>query len=126
MMKSATLTIITLAAMLTACGGKTASNESGSEDLAPKLGNMSGDMDNMAMPAAGKAARGSGTVTAIDKTAGTITLRHGPIPEANWPAMTMPFKARPSLLDSVNVGDTVSFDLAIEGDAGEVTAIRKQ
>ena len=46
-------------------------------------------------------AKGKGTVTAIDKSAGSITLDHGPIPEADWPSMTMAFKAKPELLDSV-------------------------
>jgi len=87
--------------------------------------NMAGDLGNMAVPAA-KAAKGTGTVKAIDKTVGTITLEHGPIAEANWPAMTMAFKASPTLLDSVKVGDKVAFDLKLEGNAGEVTAIAKQ
>ena len=53
---------------------------------------MSGNMANMAMePSAATAikVKGHGTVTAIDKSAGTITLDHGAIPEAKWPAMTM-------------------------------------
>ena len=92
-------------------------------------GNMSAEnMGNMAMPAEGaaKMAKGSGTVTAIDKAAGTITLAHGPIPEANWPAMTMAFKAQPQLLADVKAGDKVAFDLALKDGAGEVTAITKQ
>lgn len=89
---------------------------------------MSGDMANMTIPAdsPAKAAKGTGTVTAIDKAAGTITLDHGPIAEANWPAMTMAFKAKPELIDSVKVGDKVGFDLALKGDSGEVTSITKQ
>lgn len=58
-------------------------------------------------------AKGHGTVTAIDKAAGTITLDHGPIPEAQWPAMTMAFKAAPSITDAVRVGDKVDFDLSL-------------
>lgn len=91
------------------------------------MGNMSGGMGNMSMPAeTAKTAKGTGTVKAIDKAAGTITLDHGPIAEANWPAMTMAFKAAPGLLDSVAVGDKVTFDLTLRGSTGEVTAIRKQ
>ena len=67
-----------------------------------------------------------GTVKTVDKAAGTITLEHGPIAEANWPAMTMAFKAAPALIDSVKVGDKVAFDLALKNGAGEVTATRKQ
>ena len=89
---------------------------------------MAGDMGNMNMPAQGaaKMAKGNGTVTAIDKAAGTVTLDHGPIPEANWPAMTMAFKAKPELLDSVKVGDKVAFDLVLKDGAGEVMAINRQ
>ena len=80
-------------------------------------------MGNMSMaPDANAAikAKGHGTVTAIDKAAGTITLDHGPIPEAKWPAMTMAFKAAPSITDAVKVGDKVDFDLSLKGSDGEV------
>ena len=71
--------------------------------------------------------KGTGTVTENDKTAGTITLDHGPIPELKWPAMTMSVEATPAtLLDTVKVGDKVSFDLKMTGGAGEVTAIQAQ
>ena len=58
--------------------------------------------------------------------AGTITLQHGAIPEAKWPAMTMAFRASPAILDSAKVGDHVNFDLKLEGGAGEVMAITRQ
>lgn len=125
-------TMLGVTALLAACGQKTESNETtaanSATEAASNKGEMSGDMGNMAMPAdsAAKMAKGNGTVTAIDKAAGTVTLDHGPIPEANWPAMTMAFKAKPGLLDSIKVGDKVAFDLALKDGAGEVTAIRKQ
>ena len=87
---------------------------------------MAGDMGNMEMSPAAKMAKGSGKVTAVDKAAGTITLDHGPIAEANWPAMTMAFKAAPAVIESVKVGDEVNFDLKLNGNAGEVTAISKK
>jgi Cu/Ag efflux protein CusF len=118
--------------LLAACGPKAETNEMAAANTAVEAtGNMAempGNMGNMAMPAEGaaKMAKGSGTVTAIDKAAGTITLDHGPIPEASWPAMTMAFQAKPALLDSVKVGDKVAFDLALKDGAGEVTAVQKQ
>jgi Cu/Ag efflux protein CusF len=134
-MKSYVLTtMLGLTALLAACGQQaetdgtptTAASEaaSGSSEAA----GMSDDMGKMAMPAdsAAKMAKGTGTVAEIDNAAGKITLDHGPLPEANWPAMKMAFKAKPELLDSVKVGDKVSFELALEGDSGEVTAIQKQ
>ncbi|MES3028416.1 MAG: copper-binding protein [Pseudomonadota bacterium] len=94
---------------------------------APKTDGMTPDeMSKMGVGAA-STAKGVGTVSGIDKTAGTITLEHGPIAEARWPAMTMAFKATPpSLLDTVKVGDKVAFDLKLVGGGGEVTAIQKQ
>lgn len=129
------MTVLSLAISLAACGeksetkapaGNNASEMAGTMD--EKGNDMSGDMGNMTMPAdaAAKTAKGTGTVTAIDKAAGTITLDHGPIAEANWPAMTMAFKAPPELVDSVKVGDKVGFDLALKNGTGEITAIAKQ
>lgn len=129
-------TMLGVTALLAACGQKAETNETAAANTATEAapgksemaGNMSGDMGNMAMSAdsAAKMAKGSGTVTAIDKSAGTITLDHGPIPEAQWPAMTMAFKAKPELLGSVKVGDKVAFDLALKDGSGEVTAVQKQ
>lgn len=68
---------------------------------------------------------GTGRVVAIDAAAGTVTIEHGPIPEANWPAMTMAFRSSPAALNGIAVGDQVSFDITITNGAGEVTAVRK-
>lgn len=135
-MKPLTLTtMLGLTALLAACGQKAEKDEAATNiateapaGMGEMAGNMSGNMGNMTMSAQGvaKMAKGNGTVTAIDKAAGTVTLDHGPIPEANWPAMTMAFKAKPELLGSVKVGDKVAFDLALKDGAGEVTAIQKQ
>jgi len=128
-----TSTALAGAALLAACGqqadrkASVAANGADMSSMMGNMGQMAGNMGNMAMPAgAAKSAHGAGTVKAIDKTAGTITLDHGPIAEANWPAMTMAFKASPALLDSVAVGDRVAFDLKLEGGSGEVTAINKR
>jgi len=120
---------LVLAGLLAACGQPESNTIAPANSAAPSeaaaMGNMSGDMGNMVVPGA-TTAKGTGTVTAIDKAAGTITLDHGPIPEANWPAMTMGFKAAPGLTDSVKVGDKVAFDLKLEGGSGEITAIARQ
>jgi len=115
-----------LTALLAACGEKAATNTVAPANVAEGSSNMSGDMGNMAMSAGEKMGKGTGTVTAIDKAAGKITLDHGPIPEVGWPAMTMAFKASPKLLDSVAVGDKVAFEMTLRGSDGEVTAITKQ
>src|SRR3546814_7838179 len=118
-----------LAALTAACGKKAETPVAAETNQAAPATAMTGDMGNMAMAPAATApimAKGHGTVTAIDKTAGTITLDHGPIPEAKWPAMTMAFKAAPAIIDAAKVGDKVDFDLTLTGNAGEVTAIHKQ
>ena len=73
-----------------------------------------------------KTAKGAGTVTAVDPAAGTITINHGPIPEVNWPTMTMGFKATPEQVGNVKAGDKIAFNFKLEGGAGEITAIRKR
>jgi Cu/Ag efflux protein CusF len=83
-------------------------------------------MAGAAMPAASKMGKGSGTVTAVDATAGKITLDHGAIPAVDWPAMKMGFSAKPDLLKGIAVGDKVDFDLTVTGSAGGVTAIKKR
>lgn len=125
------LTIALGLATLTAACGKKAEAPVAAEtnQAAPATAAMSRDMGNMAMTPMATApimAKGHATVIAIDKTAGTITLDHGPIPEAEWPAMTMAFKAAPTITDAAKVGDKVAFDLTVTGSAGEVTAIHKQ
>lgn len=128
-MKRLTL-ILTVAAMgtvLAGCGEKTpvlaVNAEQAAPAAAPGAGGMAPGMDM----AGAMMAKGTGTVTAIDKTTGNITLDHGPIAEANWPAMEMDFKAAPpSLLDTVKVGDKVTFELKMADGTGEVTAIAVQ
>lgn len=52
----------------------------------------------------------NGEVKRIDKEAGKVTLKHGPIPNLEMPAMTMVFRASdPSTLDKLKVGDALKF-----------------
>ena len=129
------ITALALVAVTAACDKKADTSAMAEANHTAPAAAASGSMDNMgnmgnmgAEPAATAPimAKAHGTVTAIDKGAGTITLDHGPIPEAKWPAMTMAFKAAPALLDKATVGDKVEFDVTLTGSAGEVTAIRKQ
>jgi len=72
-----------------------------------------------------KSAKGTGTVTAVDANAGTVTIEHGAMPEIGWSAMTMTFRAHPALLADVHEGDKVAFELTVTGGGGEVTALAK-
>lgn len=52
----------------------------------------------------------SGEVKKIDKEAGKITLKHGPLTNLDMPSMTMVFRVKDAaMLDQVKVGDKVSF-----------------
>lgn len=127
-----TVALIGAAATLAACGQQTETKtaevpaapmaSAPAMTPAPAADNMAG----MPMAADAKMAKGTGTVTAVDTKAGTVTIAHGPIPEANWPAMTMGFKAAPALAQGVKAGDKVAFDLKLENGGGEITAIQKQ
>lgn len=57
-------------------------------------------------------AAGTGVVTQVDPTKGTVTLSHGPMPDMKWPAMTMGFKLRdPKAVEALKPGAKVTFDL---------------
>ncbi len=121
------LTVTALGAALAACGQKAADPVAKTEQAAPVSGDAMAGMDKKMDMAGATMTNGTGTVTAIDKTAGAVTIDHGPIAEANWPAMEMEFKATPAtLLDTVKVGDKISFELKMSGGTGEVTAITAQ
>lgn len=64
-----------------------------------------------------------GEVRRVDKGAGTIMLKHGPIENLKMPPMTMVFRARnPAMLDQVKAGDKVKF--AAEDIGGQLTVTR--
>lgn len=67
-------------------------------------------------PAAAPAvATGQGIVTAVDAARGEVTIRHQPIPEMNWPAMTMRFTlAQPSMARGLAKGLRVQFAVEME------------
>lgn len=51
-----------------------------------------------------------GEVRKVDKDAGKITLRHGPIPSLDMPAMSMVFRVKDAqMLDQVKAGDKIRF-----------------
>ena len=104
-------TAVVLAAMLAGCSDAT-------PDAQPSEG--------MAMQSAAKSGKGTGTVTAVDAEAGTVTIDHAPMPDVGWSAMTMTFKADPALLADVAEGDKIAFDVTVQGSAGTITALTGQ
>lgn len=82
---------------LAACGNADQNTEMPmtTEDM-PMADGMSmepSDMPMMQSEEAGMTASAEGTVRKIDDDAGTITIDHGPVPQVEWPAMTMGFTA---------------------------------
>ena len=65
-----------------------------------------------------------GEVRKVDKDAGKITLKHGPIKSLDMPPMTMVFQVQDrALLDNVKPGDKVKFAARESAGAYIVTAI---
>ncbi|HYD81863.1 MAG TPA: copper-binding protein [Paucimonas sp.] len=56
------------------------------------------------------AATNDGEVKKIDKAAGKITIKHGPLASLDMPPMTMVFRVQePGMLDKVKAGDKIKF-----------------
>jgi len=80
--------------------------------LAIALGAQAQTTPATAQPAASAAATAmaDGEVRKLDKEAGKITLRHGPLVTLGMGAMTMVFRVSdPAMLDQVKEGDKVRF-----------------
>ncbi len=68
---------------------------------------------------------GAGTIKSVDKSAGKVSIAHGPIAPLQWPAMTMTFVVKdPRLLDGVASGQKVDFAFVQQGSQYVVTALR--
>ena len=94
MHKSTTLFSL-LAVLLLALPGAQAQEEHAHHDMAAS---------------AAPAAMSTGEVVKVDKEAGKITLRHGPLENLGMPGMTMAFRvAQPGMLEQVKPGDQVRF-----------------
>lgn len=68
----------------------------------------------------------NGEVVKIDKAAGKITMKHGPIKSLDMDAMTMVFRvADPAMLDKVKAGDKVKFEADRVNGAITITSMDK-
>ena len=80
--------------------------------------------DGASAPAETDAKLAEGTVKKIDKSAGKLTIAHGPLESLGMPAMTLVFRAaEPGLLDQVKVGDKIRFAVERVGGALTVTSL---
>ena len=65
-----------------------------------------------------------GVVRKIDKDAGKITIKHGPLVNLDMPAMTMVFRVKdPAMLTQVKEGDAIKFIAEKVGGALTVTTL---
>lgn len=68
---------------------------------------------------------GQGVVKKINAKAGVVTIAHEPVNSMNWPAMTMGFKVKDTmLLDKLAQGKKVHFEFVREGDDYVVTSLK--
>lgn len=69
-------------------------------------------------------AEGQGVIKAVNASAGTVVIAHGPIAALKWPAMTMKFKVESAaVLRGVTVGKTVHFVLKNVGGKPVISQI---
>jgi Cu(I)/Ag(I) efflux system periplasmic protein CusF len=77
-------------------------------------------------PAAADGDMVKGEVVKVDKAAGKVTLKHGPIKKFDMDSMTMVFRvADPAMLDKMKVGDKIEFEADRVNGAITLTKIGK-
>jgi Cu/Ag efflux protein CusF len=77
-------------------------------------------------PAAADGDLVKGEVVKVDKAAGKVTLKHGPIKKLDMDSMTMVFRvADPAMLDKMKAGDKIEFEADRVNGAITLTKIGK-
>ena len=72
-------------------------------------------------------AMSTGVIKKVDKSAGKLTIKHGPLKNLGMDAMTMVFTVTdPAMLDEVKVGDKINFIADEKNGKLIVTALEKQ
>jgi Cu(I)/Ag(I) efflux system protein CusF len=81
-------------------------------------------------PAGAKAVQASnaltkGEVRKVDKEAGKVTIKHGPLENLGMPAMTMVYRVKdPAMLDRLKAGDKIDFAADKINGAYTVTQVK--
>ena len=106
---------VALSLLLVACGEK--------QDA--RIENRQGPSAGSAVSQAGETYSAAGDVTAIVDN--QITISHGAVPDAGWPAMAMTFTAeRADIMAGLRPGDHVEFTFRKNGGGAVVTSISKR
>jgi Cu(I)/Ag(I) efflux system protein CusF len=72
-------------------------------------------------------AMSTGEVKKVDKSAGKLTIKHGPLTNLGMGAMTMVFRVKdPVMLDEVKAGDKINFVAEKPNGQLTVTQLEKQ
>ena len=80
----------------------------------------------IASPAVADGDMVKGEVVKVDKAAGKVTLKHGPIKKLDMDSMTMVFRvADPAMLDKMKAGDKIEFEADRVNGAITVTKLGK-
>ena len=78
------------------------------------------------MMTAQSSALADGEIRKVDKDAGKLTIKHGPIPRMDMPQMTMVYRVKdPAMLEQLKPGDKIRFDAEKLGGTYTVTRIEK-
>ncbi len=92
------------------------------EVLAPLAAVCAGLLFLAAAPAsADETVSGSGTVNSVEAAERKINITHGPVPELEWPGMTMDFALSDAVsVEKIKVGAAVDFELRKTADGSFV------
>jgi len=75
--------------------------------------------------AEGQVHKATGKVTKVDRSAGTVTIDHGPVSSMNWPSMSMAFKVKePAMLDKAKQGAPIEFSFTQSGKDYVITEMK--
>lgn len=121
-MKSFKTGIFILAAFTLAASATQAAEQMGDAHAMPQ---MAGEhaMPRIAQPVA-NAPLSEGEIRKVNKSAGKITIKHGPLANLDMPPMTMVFRVQnPAMLDQVKAGDKIRFMAESHNGALTVTRI---
>lgn len=93
---------------------------------APAAGNEHGQGHAHGAAAPNEAEVVEGEIKRVNKSAGALTIQHGPIRSMDMPGMTMEFKVRDKgMLENVKRGDKVRFTLGA-GDDMVIESLSRQ
>jgi Cu/Ag efflux protein CusF len=68
----------------------------------------------------------AGEVKKVDKEAGKVTIKHGALPKLDMPPMIMSYRVKDNaMLDQLQPGDKIKFDVERAGEKYTVTGIEK-